>query len=165
MSSDPGETFDGRCTCGHVRFRLHGRPLIVHCCHCRWCQRESGTAFALNAFIEHDRVETIAGTPVEVTVPSESGKGQIISRCPHCQIAVWSVYAGSGPAFRFVRIGTLEEPDRLPPEIHIFTASKQPWVLLPPDTPAVPDYYDRRQVWSAESLARGKAHIARFPRR
>jgi hypothetical protein len=95
--------------------------------------------------------------------PSESGKGQKIWRCPSCAIAVWSNYAGGGDAVRFVRVGTLDEPDRLPPDIHIFTASKQPWVSLPPDTPAVPEYYDVRAQWSPESLERGAILRAKRP--
>lgn len=156
---------DGRCTCGQVRFRVHGRPLFVHACHCFWCQRETGSAFVLNALIEHDRVELLAGSPAEIRTPSESGKGQLVSRCPACQVALWSTYAGAGPAFRFVRVGTLDRPDRMPPDIHIYTASKQPWMILPPDTPATPEYYDRATYWPADSLARRRAHIEKNPRR
>ncbi len=165
MPADSIPPQDGRCTCGHVRFRVRGRPLFVHACHCRWCQRETGSAFVLNALIEHDRVTLLAGAPAEIPTPSESGKGQMISRCPHCQVALWSTYAGAGPAFRFVRVGTLEEPDRMPPDIHIYTASKQPWVILPAGVPATDAYYDRKAFWPAGSLARRLAHIELHPRR
>jgi hypothetical protein len=126
------DAFEGGCTCRAVRYRLTSRPLFVHCCHCRWCQRETGTAFALNALIERERVELLCGEPETVPTPSLSGVRQRIVRCPACRIAIWSHY-GSGPvsdAVRFVRVGTLDEPDRLPPDIHIFTTSKQPWVVL-----------------------------------
>ena len=148
------ELFDGGCTCRQVRYRMKSRPLFVHCCHCRWCQRETGAAFALNAMIESDRLELLAGRPEPVVTPSNSGKGQKILRCPACRIAVWSHYAGGGDAVAFVRVGTLDEPDRLPPDIHIFTMSKQPWVVLPPGAAAVPEYYDRKQYWPKESLER-----------
>jgi hypothetical protein len=153
---------DGACTCGAVRYRLASGPLFVHCCHCRWCQRETGASFALNAMIEADRVQLLQGQPELVNTPSESGRGQKIWRCAACRIALWSNYAGAGDAVRFVRVGTLLEPDRLPPDIHIFTASRQPWVLLPPDTPAVPEYYDREQHWPAASLERRRALLARL---
>jgi hypothetical protein len=152
-----GEAFEGGCTCRAVRYRMTSRPLFVHCCHCTWCQRETGTAFALNAMIEADRVELLAGQPEAVHTPSNSGKGQKIWRCPTCRIAVWSNYAGAGDAVRFVRVGTLDEPDRLPPDIHIFTASKQPWIVIPPGMPAVAEYYRSADYWPAESLARRKA--------
>ncbi len=145
---------EGGCDCRHVRYRLRTTPLFVHCCHCRWCQRESGASFALNAMIEADRVTLLAGEVDVVDTPSDSGLRQKIARCPRCRIAVWSNYAGAGPMVHFVRVGTLDDPDRLPPDIHIFTASKQPWVVLPAGTPAVPEYYDRDRYWPAASLAR-----------
>lgn len=145
---------EGGCDCRLIRYRLETRPLFVHCCHCRWCQRETGASFALNAMIESDRVTNLGAEPELVRTPSESGQGQWIARCPECRIAVWSHYAGSGPLMKFVRVGTLDEPDRLPPDIHIFTASKQPWVVLPPSVPAVSEYYEREQHWPAESLSR-----------
>ena len=110
-------------------------PLFVHCCHCTWCQRETGTAFALNAMIEADRVELLHGEPEVVDTPSNSGQGQKISRCPECKVAVWSNYAGAGDTVRFVRVGTLDEAGRVPPDIHIFTSTKQPWVVLPRSIP------------------------------
>ncbi len=151
---DDANTFDGRCTCGEIRYRMTSRPLFVHCCHCRWCQRETGTAFALNAMIEADRVVLLHGEPEIVDTPSNSGNGQRIARCPTCRIAVWSNYSGSGDAIRFVRVGTLDDPDRLPPDIHIFTMSKQPWVVIPEGTPAVEEYYRRSDYWPEESLKR-----------
>ena len=152
--SEQDQVFEGGCDCRYVRYRMHGTPLFVNCCHCRWCQRETGTAFALNAMIEADRVEHLGGEPEIVDTPSNSGKGQKIARCPRCRVAVWSNYAGAGAAVRFVRVGTLDDPDRFPPGIHIFTESKQPWVVLPQGTPAVPEYYDAKQYWPPESLER-----------
>ncbi len=148
---------EGGCDCGAVRYRMETAPLFVHCCHCRWCQRESGASFALNAMIEADRVTDLGIPPELVRTPSASGQGQDIARCPHCRIAVWSHYAGAGPVVKFVRVGTLDDPDALPPDIHIFTQSKQPWVVIPPGVPAVPEYYDRKDHWPAASLARRQA--------
>ncbi len=154
MSGDENPTFDGGCTCRAVRYRMTSAPMFVHCCHCRWCQRETGASFALNAMIEADRVELMAGEVELVDTPSASGKGQKIARCPRCWIAVWSHYAGAGDAVSFVRVGTLDDPDRLPPDIHIFTASKQPWVVLPTGTPAVAEFYRRSDYWPQPSLDR-----------
>ena len=136
---------------------MTSKPMFVHCCHCRWCQRETGASFALNALIEADRVELLHGTPENVNTPSNSGKGQLIARCPKCRIALWSNYGGGGDKIRFIRVGTLDNPDQCPPDIHIFTSSKQPWVVLPPGTPAVPEYYSSAELWPADSLARRKA--------
>lgn len=158
---DDTDVFDGGCTCGAVRYRLSSKPLFVHCCHCRWCQRETGSSFALNAMIEADRVQVLSGQVDRVLTPSNSGRGQTICRCPSCHVAVWSHYAGAGEAVSFVRVGTLDEPDRLPPDVHIFTMSKQPWVLLPPGTPAVHEYYKASELWPPESLARRAALMSK----
>lgn len=152
-----GFALEGGCDCRAVRYRMTGVPLFVHACHCRWCQRESGASFALNAMIESDRVVSLGLEPEVVDTPSASGAGQRIARCPHCRLALWSHYAGSGPVLAFVRVGTLDDPDRLPPDIHIFTASKQPWVVLPPGATAVPAYYDRNEHWPRASLERYQA--------
>jgi hypothetical protein len=153
----PSFSLAGGCTCRAVRYVMTSAPLFVHCCHCTWCQRETGSAFALNAMIEAERVVLQSGAPEPVNTPSNSGKGQRIFRCSSCRIAVWSNYSGAGELIRFVRVGTLDQPDRLPPDIHIFTSSKQPWVILPADRPAVPEYYDRKKYWPADSLARRQA--------
>jgi len=155
--SDASRPLAGRCTCGEVRYRMMGPPLFVHACHCTWCQRETGSAFALNAMIESSRVELVAGTPERVVTPSASGKGQRIVRCPTCRIALWSHYAGAADKVAFVRVGTLEEPERMPPDIHIFTSTKLPWLVLPPGTNAVPEYYRAAEHWPEASLARRRA--------
>ena len=161
MTNDRDFPLEGGCTCKAIRYRMMTRPMFVHCCHCRWCQRETGTSFALNALIEADRVVVLAGAPEMVNTPSNSGKGQKIWRCPTCWIALWSNYAGAGAAVHFVRVGTLDRPDVLPPDIHIFTASKQRWVVLPEGMPAVAEYYDASHYWPPESLARRAAVLAR----
>jgi hypothetical protein len=146
--------YDGGCTCRHVRYRMRRAPLFVHCCHCRWCQRETGTAFALNGLVEASQVMLLQGAVEVVDTPSASGRGQRIARCPQCRVAVWSNYSGAGDAIRFVRIGTLDNPDAFPPDIHIFTSSRLPWVSLEGGAPAVPEYYDWRERWPAESAER-----------
>jgi hypothetical protein len=153
MSTSSTESFEGGCDCRYVRYRLTSRPMFVNCCHCRWCQRETGSAFVINAIIEADRVEHLAAEPDVVDTPSASGIGQKIARCPKCHVALWSYYGGRTQA-RFVRVGTLDNPDAFPPDIHIFTASKQPWVVLPPGTPAMQEYYDYKQYWPADSIER-----------
>jgi hypothetical protein len=148
---------NGHCTCGDVHYKLTGDPMFVHCCHCRWCQRETGSAFVLNALIEANRVQLLQGSPEIVVTPSNSGNGQKIARCRMCRIALWSNYGGGGDLLRFVRVGTLDEPERYPPNIHIYTTSKLPWVILPPHVPAVPEYYDSSTLWPEASLRRRRS--------
>ena len=145
---------EGRCTCGEVRYRLNDAPLIVHACHCTECQRLTGGAFAINALIERDRLELLAGEPVAVPVTGTSGQPQTIYRCPACDVALWSHYPGGGAAIAFVRVGTLDEPTRLSPDIHIYTSTKLPWVELPAGVPAVAEFYNPKEVWPAETQER-----------
>jgi len=151
------ETFEGGCACRRIHYRMNGRPFVVHCCHCSWCQRETGSAFAVNALVEADRVDLLAGEPERVVTPSLSGKGQIILRCPDCRVALWSHYPGGGEAVNFMRVGTLDEPAAMPPDIHIYTSTKLPWVTLPEGVPAFPEFYDARQYWPPETMARWQA--------
>ena len=148
------QTYEGGCTCRSVRYRMTSKPMFVHGCHCTWCQRDTGSAFATNAMIEADRVELTSGAPELVDTPTASGKGQKVWRCPTCQVALWSNYAGSGDKVRFVRVGTLDAGHGIAPDVHIFTSTKLPWVALPPGVPAVPEYYKPKDVWPADSQAR-----------
>jgi hypothetical protein len=157
MAGEQSQSMEGRCTCGAVRFRLKARPMFVHCCHCSWCQRETGSAFAVNAMIEASNVELLSGTVRKTTLPSASGKGQVFSRCPECGVTLWSNYAGAGETVHFIRAGTLENPAIAPPDIHIFTSTKQPWVVLPQGVPAVPEFYRRSEYWPPGSVARYNA--------
>ncbi|VUD64052.1 hypothetical protein TDB9533_03236 [Thalassocella blandensis] len=145
---------EGGCSCGEIRYQLLRAPLFVHCCHCTWCQRESGAAFALNALIETENLTLLQGKLIPVNTPSASGSGQLIHRCPRCRVALWSHYNGMGPAAAFLRVGTLDQANLLPPDIHIFTSTRQPWVNLSQDVPVMEEYYDRREFWSEESLSR-----------
>jgi hypothetical protein len=144
----------GHCACGAAQYEMGAAPLIVHCCHCRWCQRESGSAFALNAFIETKHVQLTAGTVEVVDIPSESGAGQRVHRCADCKVALWANYLGLGTDFSFVKVGTLDEPDKCPPDVHIFTESKQPWVVLDKELPVYEEYYRRSEAWSEGSMKR-----------
>ena len=150
-------SLEGGCDCGELRYRMTRAPMIVHCCHCRWCQRESGASFALNAMVEAAQVELLTGAPEAIDTPSESGKGQRIFRCPTCRLALWSHYAGPDDKVSFVRVGTLDDAERVPPDIHVFTASKQPWVVIPPDATAFEAFYKADEVWPEDSLARRRA--------
>jgi hypothetical protein len=145
----------GGCFCGAVRYRFTTPPMFVHGCHCKDCQRQTGSAFVINAIIETARIEH-SGELVPVTMQTDSGRPHDIYRCPKCQIAVWSDY-GRRPLIRFVRVGTLDDPTVLPPDVHIFTRSKLPWVGLPENVPAFEVYYDMKKLWPAESLARRRA--------
>ena len=147
--------YHAHCTCTAVRYSIVGRPLFVHCCHCSWCQRESGSAFVVNVMTESSNVRLLSGTVEEVNTPSLSGSGQQVVRCATCRIALWSHY-GMNRSVAYVRLGTFDEPHMLAPDVHIFTSSKQPWVQLPAGVPAFAEYYEPEQLWPAHTKERLK---------
>jgi hypothetical protein len=146
---------EGGCSCGEVRYRLASDPLFVHCCHCLNCQRQTGSAFVVNVLIEADRLEISKGRPHPVGVPRDDGSPQEIFRCPECQVALYSLYGQ--PAVAFVRAGTLDDPGSVSPDVHIFTRSKLPWVLVSEGVPSFEVYYDTEALWPVESLSRLRA--------
>ncbi|HVZ07826.1 GFA family protein [Rhodopila sp.] len=150
------QPYAGGCACGEVRYRMQVEPLIVHCCHCKDCQRQTGTAFVLNALVETAQVRRESGTIRLVGMPTDSGLPHNVARCTGCGTALWSHYGGR-EFLSFIRVGTLDDPAALPPGVHIYTRSKLPWIALPPDVPAFEAYYDSRTVWSEASLARRQA--------
>jgi len=142
-----------------VSFQLSDKPLFVHCCHCSWCQRETGSAFVLNALIETQKLALRSGQLETTVIPSASGQGQTLCQCPDCRVVLWSHYGAAGDAIAFVRVGTLEDPTSCPPDIHIFVSAKQPWLLLDTAIPVVEEYYRFKDLWPKESLARLKAQM------
>lgn len=156
MAEDPAREsrHEGGCACGQVRFRLEREPLFVHACHCTRCQRETGGPFAHHAMIEFSAFTVTAGEAEFVKVPTDSGNTHWVARCPACRTAMWNEHGARQSAVtRYVRVGTLDEPDRLPPRAHIYVRSRQPWLELG-TIPAFKTYYDAAQTWPAESLAR-----------
>lgn len=147
------EAFEGGCSCGAVRFKLTARPMFTHCCHCLDCQKQTGSAFAINGLIETARIEMLSGEPVRIEMPSPSGRGHDIYRCDACEVALWSDY-GRRPYLRFVRVAALDQPHAIEPDVHIFTRSKVPWVRLPEKARAFDVFYDMKAEWPAESMAR-----------
>ncbi|MEZ5572796.1 MAG: GFA family protein [Halioglobus sp.] len=154
--SNKFEPLTGGCTCGLVRYTVRAEPLIVHACHCRRCQNQSGGPHVINALLEADHIEQTSGELESLQVPTPSGKGQTIVRCSSCKVAIWSHYdfGGLGQHICFLRVGTLDRPDTCPPDVHIYTSTKLPWYLIHPSQRAVEEYYDTKTTWRPESMAR-----------
>lgn len=144
----------GSCGCDYVKYQVKGDPLIVHCCHCSFCQTQTGSAFVVNALFEQDKVELLQGEVKEIVTPSPSGKGQTVARCPICNVALWSNYymRGLREKIRFIRVGTLDDPAKCPPDVHIYTDTKQPWVQIPEGHQVETEFYDIPSTWSPDNF-------------
>lgn len=152
---------EGGCACAAVRYRLLETPLIVHACHCRDCQRITGSAFVVNVWIERAYVETLAGAPRPFTLAAGSGRGHDVCFCERCGTTLWSRYHAPPGDTLFVRAGTLDRPGDVAPDVHIFTRSKVPWLTLPAGARVFEAMYsDFPAVWPAEKLARFRRHVA-----
>ena len=146
---------EGGCACGAVRYRLNDEPISVNNCHCRLCQRQTGTGSALNANIEIDRLDHLSGSLSAHDLPTGSGGTQTIFRCAGCGTAVWSYYPRFGPLAAAVRVGTFDDPSALHVDAAIFVTSRLPW--LSPATPAFDGYYDPADVLPDHRLKRFRA--------
>jgi hypothetical protein len=151
---------EGGCACGAVRYRLTAPPLIVHACHCRDCQKQTGSAFVLNMWIEKSCVEADHGLPKSVMLAAGSGKPHEVLFCGNCATRLWSKYHAAPGDTLLVRVGTLDHPERIEPDVHIFTRSKLPWLELPPDKPAFEAFYKIPEIWPAASQERLRRNIA-----
>jgi hypothetical protein len=154
------DTLTGGCACGALRYKLTGPPLVVHACHCRTCQRLNASPFVVNVWIEAARVERLAGEPRSFRLAGGSGKPHDVFFCGACSTAVWSHYHSVPGHSLFVRGGTLDDPSTAPPDIHIHTASKLPWLPLPEGARSYAGMYDVKSVWPADKLARLRADAA-----
>jgi hypothetical protein len=145
---------EGGCFCGAVRYRLTDTPIIVNVCHCLQCQNQTGSAFVVNAVIESAKLERQGA--IEIVAMSAPGeRPHDIHRCKKCKVALWSDY-GRRKTVLFVRVGTLDSPARIKPDVHIYTRSKQPWVNLRGQK-AFQEFYDPGKLWPARSLERWRA--------
>lgn len=148
----------GACACKALTYRLLDTPMFTHCCHCRQCQRLTGSGFVINTIIENDNIELVSGEVVMTPGPSEESAIHNIYRCATCSTAVWSDYGGR-PNYRFVRAGTLDDPGAITPDVHIFTRFKVPWVVIPPEHRQFDMFYQLEQEWPSEMLARRKRAV------
>jgi len=156
MSAPAG--VEGGCICGAIRYRLTREPMIIHACHCRDCQKLTGTAFVTNLWIEREFIEMSGPEPVAFPVPAgPSGTRHEVFHCPACGTALWGKYHGAPGDTLFVRGGTLDDIGMITPDVHIYTRSKVPWLELPADARVFEAYYRRSEVWSPESQARWQA--------
>lgn len=127
------ESLEGGCACARLRFRITSAPIVVNCCHCRDCQRLTGSAFAVNAMIETARVEVLGGWLDRDRAGADPGGRRW--RCADCGVLLYKDHRLFGDAMRFVRVGTLDHGERLSPDVHFFVRSKHPWVTIPDGVP------------------------------
>jgi len=158
-AQSPYVPLTGGCRCRQVRFRLETAPIITHGCHCRLCQKTSGSAFRVNSMIETDRITVLEGAPQ----PFLGASSHEVMQCPACRGALWSHLPHLGQGIAFVGVGMLDHGERLPPEAHYFTRSKHPWVILPAGVPAFEERGDPGKAGARERITAVLARRAATP--
>jgi len=118
----------------------------VNNCHCRLCQRQTGTGSAVNAFIESDRLEHLTGELSEHEFVTGSGGTQTVVRCVKCGTPLWSHYPRLGRKAAGIRVGTLDDPSEVRPDAAIFVASKPVWAPLPEGIPSFNGFYNPAEL-------------------
>lgn len=156
-----GDVRPGGCACGAVRYEARGEPIFVNHCHCRLCQRQTGSVGVVNAFYESDRIEVVSGTLAEATLQAGSGGDHTIARCSQCGTALFSYYPRVGRLGAGIRVGSFDDPDAFTPTAVVFTESKMPWVALPEGIPAFEQYYAPQELFAPDKWARLKALVER----
>ena len=147
-------TREGGCACGQVRYRVTGPPIFVNNCHCRLCQRQTGSTSVVNAFFEAERLELLTGELTENAVAAGSGGLQTICRCAGCGTAVWSWYPRLGRLGAGLRVGTLDDPAAFAPDAVIFTDFAMPWVALPAGIPQFATTYNAMELLPPDRVTR-----------
>lgn len=118
---------EGGCQCGAVRYRLKGEPEGLTACHCRDCQRQSGSAFSLSLDVPDEAFELLSGRLETFTVPCDSGRTKECAFCGSCGTRLYH----RGEWGMSIKAGTLDDTSRLTPDAHYWTKRKQAWVQIP----------------------------------
>jgi hypothetical protein len=150
---------EGGCACGAVRYKLTADPMIVNACHCRDCQRITGSAFVINIWIERRFVEQSGELPKSFKLVAGTGNPHEVFFCGACATYLWSKYHAAPGDTVLLRAGTLDDPASVQPDVHIFTRSKLPWLELPKDVPHFDAMYDLKAAFRPESYARFMRNI------
>ena len=141
----------GCCSCGRVTYQISQELLFTLACHCRDCQRSTGSAFVIHLVVAERDFE-ISGTTSLSILPTGSGGGREVHFCSECGTSIWCRYFYHKVAVIAVRGGTLDDTNVVRPQAHIFTRSKLSWVELPKDVPAYEEMFVRSEMWPQESI-------------
>ena len=131
-----GQTLSGGCACGAIRYKTEADPVVMLNCHCRDCQKSSGSAYAAVMIVPKDAVQ-ISGEPRYHRVVGQAGKAVERGFCPTCGSQVTTKLERM-PDVLGLKAGTLDDPSLYKPSMDIFADSAQPWDHMNPDTEKFP---------------------------
>jgi hypothetical protein len=124
--------FTGGCACGGVRYGCSAAPLVMFRCHCRDCQRATGSPFAANVWVAASAFAYTSGEPKYYVVKSARGTTVYHGFCPACGSPL-GMHIGERPDFMGIRAASLDDPRGLEPVADLWTCRVYPWDSLNPD--------------------------------
>ncbi len=125
----------GGCQCGRIRYEITKEPVGLAVCHCRECQRQSGSAFGMSLALPDGAFRLISGTLKTFEVKCDSGRMKTCAFCSECGTRIYhQTVKGMS-----VKAGTLDDTSLLKPEAHYWTMRKQPWVLIASEVAQIAD--------------------------
>lgn len=127
----------GGCQCGAVRYRVNADPVAIYCCHCSECRHQSSSAFGISVIVPVAAVTLLQGELRIWSRPTLSGKKLDCAFCPTCGSRLWHVNDPPEDTLS-LKGGSIDGGVDLSEATHIWTASKLPGVVLPPDVPTFP---------------------------
>ena len=127
------ENLTGGCACGRVRYECSERPLAQLICHCRDCQRASGSEFGAVLIVPSDRLTFTGSEPKYYEVKAESGRTMRRGFCSECGSPV-SARRPETPLVEFLHAASLDDPSRFAPSCEVWVSRAYPWHHLHPAT-------------------------------
>ena len=121
----------GACQCGAVRYSIDGGRHRLNVCHCRDCQRQSGSAFGMSLIVEPSAFRVESGALETFMTTAASGRQKTCAFCPKCGVRIYNATS----ALMAIKPGTLDDTSGLSPDAHYWTKRKQSWTTLPDDIP------------------------------
>ena len=128
-------TYSGGCQCGQVRYLLDGEIIRLNVCHCRDCQKQSGSAFGMSLIVPDETFRLTSGRLQTFETMAESGRTKTCAFCGGCGVRIYNATS----VLKSIKPGTLDDVSWLRPDAHYWTKRRQQWTSLPDDIPCYAD--------------------------
>ena len=151
------QSLTGGCICGQVKYQIIDKPLFTQACHCKDCKVLTGSSYVVNSSILENTL-IVEGEVSSTELKAGSGASYKTYFCTKCGNYVYADY-DSAVGRLTVRTKTLDNSEKFPPQVHIFTKDKDPWLNLSEDVICFKEMYDQKKTWPEDSLNRYNEYL------
>lgn len=148
----------GGCICGEVKYKLTETPLFTQACHCKDCKILTGSSYVINSSVLENTLIVEGEVSSSEGLKGGSDKPFKAYFCTKCGTYLYTDY-DSAVGRMNVRTKTLDKSKDFPPQVHIFTKDRDPWLNLKDNVICFEKMYDPKTTWPKESLTRYKEYI------